>query len=75
MRISDVFLAFPSLVLAITMVAVFGASLWNVMIALGLTAWVGYAVIQGSFLSLKEQPSSRRPARWEASPAPDHPAT
>lgn len=70
MRISDVFLAFPSLVLAITMVAVFGASLWNVMIALGLTAWVGYArVIRGSFLSLKEQPFVEASRAVGASPA------
>ena len=70
MRVSDIFLAFPSLVLAITMVAVFGASLWNVMIALGLTAWVGYArVIRGSFLSLKEQPFVEASRAVGASPA------
>ena len=56
MRLVDILLAFPSILLAITLVAVLGASLWNVMLAIGLVSWVGYArVVRGEFLSKRNQ--------------------
>ena len=42
-RIIDILLAFPGLLLAIAMVAVLGPSLVNVVLALSLIGWVGYA--------------------------------
>ena len=56
MRLVDILLAFPSILLAITLVAVLGASLWTVMLAIGLVSWVGYArVVRGEFLSKRNQ--------------------
>lgn len=56
MRIVDVLLAFPSILLAIALVAVLGASLFNIMLAIGVVNWVGYArVVRGEFLSLKNK--------------------
>lgn len=56
MRLVDILLAFPSILLAITLVAVLGASLWNVMLAIGLVSWVGYArVVRAEFLSKRNQ--------------------
>ena len=43
MRITDVMLAFPSIVLAIAVVAALGASLTNLMIAVGVVAIPAYA--------------------------------
>lgn len=43
MRISDVLLAFPGILLALAFAAVLGPGLLNVILALSLTAWVGYA--------------------------------
>lgn len=55
MRVVDVFLAFPVIVLAIAIIAVLGPSLVNVMIALGLVAWTTYArVVRGQVLVVRE---------------------
>lgn len=43
MRITDVFLAFPRLVLALALVAALGPGLVNAVIAIALTAWPPYA--------------------------------
>lgn len=57
MRLADVQLAIPGLILAIAMIAVLGGSLFTVIFILGFTAWVGYArIVRGQVLSLKEQP-------------------
>lgn len=50
MRISDVFLAFPGLVLAIAIVGVLGASLMNTVIALAATSWSKYARVSRSMV-------------------------
>src|SRR5688572_18642639 len=42
-RITDVLMAFPGLLLAIALVAVLGPSLTNVIAALSVIGWVGYA--------------------------------
>ncbi|RMG60665.1 MAG: ABC transporter permease [Deltaproteobacteria bacterium] len=55
MRIADVFLAFPGILLAIGMTAVLGPGLRNVIIALSIIGWVGYArIIRGQILKLRE---------------------
>jgi len=54
MRIADVQLAFPYLLLAIAVIAVLGPSLLNLVIVLGLRTWVVFArVIRGSVLATK----------------------
>ena len=53
MRIGDVQLAFPVLVLAIALLAVTGASLLTVVLVLGVTGWITYArIVRGETLSL-----------------------
>src|SRR5947207_6779159 len=42
-RVIDVLLAFPGLLLAIALAAVLGPSLANVVLALGVLGWTGYA--------------------------------
>jgi peptide/nickel transport system permease protein len=54
MGITDVFLAFPGILLAIAFAAVLGAGLGNMLIALSLTAWVSYArLTRAQALSLR----------------------
>ena len=56
MRIIDIMLAIPTLLLAIAIVAALGPSLTNVMIAVGVGSIPGYArIVRGSVLSLREQ--------------------
>ena len=43
MRIADIQLAVPTLILALTVMAIFGSSLRNVILVLGVTGWVVYA--------------------------------
>jgi ABC-type dipeptide/oligopeptide/nickel transport system permease subunit len=55
-RVIDILLAFPPLILPIAVTAFFGGGLFNVVAALSLTGWVGYArLVRGQFLSLKER--------------------
>ena len=54
-RIIDILLAFPGLLLAIAIVAVLGPSLLNVVLALSLIGWVGYArLVRGQVLRARE---------------------
>lgn len=56
MRIADVFMAYPFMLLTISIIAVLGPSLFNLILVLGLSDWVTYArTIRGSVLSLKEK--------------------
>ena len=56
MRLGDIQLAFPILVLAIALLAVLGASLGNVILVLGFSGWVTYArIVRGETLSLKQR--------------------
>lgn len=54
-RVIDVLMAFPGLLLAIALVAVLGPSLTNVVMALSLIGWVGYArLVRGQVLQARE---------------------
>lgn len=54
-RVMDVLLAFPGLLLAIALVAVLGPSLINVVLALTVIGWVGYArLVRGQVLRARE---------------------
>lgn len=57
MRILDVLMAFPSLLLAITIVSVLGPGLQNALLAIAIVTIPVYArVVRGSVLSIKEMP-------------------
>ncbi len=55
MRLIDILLAFPGILLAIAFMAVLGPSLNNIVIALTVLGWVGYArLVRGQVLALRE---------------------
>lgn len=57
MRITDIFLAFPYLLLALIIVATLGPGLTNVIIALAVTWWPWYVrIARGQTVSLKSRP-------------------
>jgi peptide/nickel transport system permease protein len=54
-RVVDVLMAFPGILLAIAIVAVLGPSLLNVVVALSVIGWVGYArLVRGQALRARE---------------------
>jgi peptide/nickel transport system permease protein len=56
MRVTDVFLAFPPLLLAIAIAAALGPSFTNAMIAIAVTWWPWYArLVRAQTLSLRER--------------------
>ena len=55
-RVMDVFLAFPGILLAIALAAVLGPGVENVLIALSLVSWVGFArLARAQTLSVKHR--------------------
>jgi peptide/nickel transport system permease protein len=56
MRLTDMVMAFPSLVMIITVASVLGPSIYNTMLVIGILTWPGIArLVRGQFLSLREQ--------------------
>ncbi len=56
MRITDIFLSFPSLLLAMAIAAALGPSFTNTMIAIAITWWPWYTrVVRAQVLSLRER--------------------
>lgn len=56
MRIADVQLAFPSILLAILLASVLGPSLWNVIVVISITNWVVFArVTRSQVLTLRSR--------------------
>ncbi len=56
MRLADVFLAFPQMVLAIAVAGILGGGLFNAMLAMGITGWTLYArLARAQVLALKEE--------------------
>jgi peptide/nickel transport system permease protein len=57
MRLTDCFLAFPALVLALTIAGALGPSLTNAMLAVSVVWWPWYArLVRGQVLSIKQEP-------------------
>ena len=55
MRFVDIMLCFPSFFLILTVIALLPASIYNIMIVIGLTSWMGTArFVRAEFLSLRE---------------------
>ncbi len=56
MRITDIFLSFPGLLLAITIAAILGPSLQNAMLAIAVSWWPWYTrIVRGQAISLRER--------------------
>jgi peptide/nickel transport system permease protein len=56
MRLSDITLAFPVMVLLIAMPATLGTRILSLIVILGVTAWAAYArIVRGAVLALRER--------------------
>ncbi|MCI9135359.1 MAG: ABC transporter permease [Lachnospiraceae bacterium] len=56
MRITDIFLSFPPLLLAISLVAILGSSLTNAILAIAISWWPWYTrLVRGQAISIKER--------------------
>ncbi len=56
MRFIDIMLAIPTFFLILAVIAFVGSSIWNIMIVIGVTSWMGVArLVRAEFLSLKER--------------------
>jgi len=56
MRLADIQLAFPFILLAIAVIGVLGPSLGNIIAVVGVSGWVVYArIVRGEVLSLRER--------------------
>ncbi len=55
MRLVDIMLAIPRFFLILAVIAILEPSIWNIMIVIGLTGWMGVArLVRGQFLAIKE---------------------
>ena len=56
MRFTDVMLCFPTFFLILTVVALLPPSIYNIMIVIGMTSWMGTArFVRAEFLALRKQ--------------------
>ena len=56
MRFCDLMLCFPSMFLILAVIAILEPSVWNVMVVIGLTGWMGVArLVRAEFISLKNR--------------------
>ena len=56
MRVADVFMSFPSIVLILVLVSVLGPSVWSVTIVIGVLGWTSFArLIYANVLSVMEK--------------------
>lgn len=56
MRFVDIMLCFPAFFLILAVIAFLKPSIWNIMIIIGLTSWMGVArLVRAEFLSLRER--------------------
>ncbi len=56
MGFTDTMLCFPTFFLILSVIAVLGPNIWNVVIIIGLTSWMGSArLVRAEILSLKER--------------------
>ena len=56
MRFVDIMMCFPAFFLILTVIALLGPSIFNVMVVIGLTSWMGAArLVRAEVLSLKER--------------------
>jgi peptide/nickel transport system permease protein len=56
MRFVDIMLCFPSFFLILAVIAFIGPSIWNIMIVIGVTSWMGVTrLVRAEFLTLRER--------------------
>jgi len=56
MRLVDLMLCFPTFFLILAVIAILEPSIWNIMVVIGLTSWMGVArLVRAEFLSLRER--------------------
>jgi len=56
MRLVDLMLCFPTFFLILAVIALLEPSIWNIMVVIGLTSWMGVArLVRAEFLSLRER--------------------
>jgi peptide/nickel transport system permease protein len=56
MRFVDIMLCFPTFFLILAVIALLEPSIWNIMVVIGLTSWMGVArLVRAEFLSLRER--------------------
>ncbi len=56
MRFIDIMLSIPTFFLILAVIAFVGPSIWNIMIVIGVTSWMGVArLVRAEFLSIKER--------------------
>lgn len=56
MRFVDIMLCFPAFFLILAVIAMLEPSIWNIMIVIGFTSWMGVArLVRAEILSLKER--------------------
>ncbi len=56
MRFVDIMLCFPTFFLILAVIALLEPSIWNIMIIIGLTGWMGVTrLVRADFMSLKER--------------------
>ncbi len=56
MRFVDVMLCFPSFFLILAVIAYIGPSIWNIMVVIGVTSWMGVTrLVRAEFLSIRER--------------------
>ncbi|MDD3473087.1 MAG: ABC transporter permease [Syntrophaceae bacterium] len=56
MRFVDVMLCFPSFFLILAVIAFVGPSIWNIMVVIGVTSWMGVTrLVRAEFLSIRER--------------------
>jgi peptide/nickel transport system permease protein len=57
MRLTDVVLALPGLILALAIIGLLGIGLFNVILSVALTSWAGYArLVRSLVLEVREEP-------------------
>jgi peptide/nickel transport system permease protein len=57
MRLTDIFLSFPSLILALAITRALGIGVWETVLAIGLTWWPFYVrLVRGEVLAIKHLP-------------------
>ena len=56
MRFVDIMLCFPTFLLILAVIALLEPNIWNIMIIIGITGWMGVArLVRAEFLSLRER--------------------
>src|SRR4030042_1625089 len=56
MRFVDVMLCFPTFFLILAVIAILEPSIWNIMVVIGLTGWMGVTrLVRADFMALRER--------------------